>query len=467
MADAHSDDDFDPSSLNLLTAADVIYALESVSARGHKEHIIQAAWDAGLIEFFEGALMAYDALRTYGVRKAPLITDEDDAPQLASTFTWADFKAIAAKLETRELSGNAARDALRAASDTANVRDWNGFYRRVLLKDFKCGCTDSTINKVLGKNGAAAEPYLIPEFSCQLAKNGDDHPKKMIGSKLIDIKLDGVRVLSFLDKDLNEVTHYTREGRINTNFDHIAAMQAKLLPSLKCSMVLDGEMTSRSFQALMKQLNRGKGKADTKDAKLALFDCLPMADFLAGECKLTQTQRHEALVEFQPLLDEISGGAIYVVPKLRVDLNTKEGQQALKEFNAETIEAGYEGVMIKDPSSTYRTKRTDAWLKIKPWITVDLEVIGFEPGKPESKFANTLGGLICRGTDQGKLIEVTVGGGFSEDLRDEIWANRDAVLGRIVEIKGNALTKSQKGDSWSLRFPVFMQFRGWAPGEKI
>jgi ATP-dependent DNA ligase len=106
-------------------------------------------------------------------------------------------------------------------------------------------------------------------------------------------------------------------------------------------------------------------------------------------------------------------------------------------------------------------------MKIKPFITVDLEVVGFEPGKPESKFSNTLGGLICRGVDQGKLIEVTVGGGYSEELRDQIWSNRDSVLGRIVEIKGDALTKSQTGDSWSLRFPVFMQFRGWVPGEKI
>lgn len=39
---------------------------------------------------------------------------------------------------------------------------------------------------------------------------------------------------------------------------------------------------------------------------------------------------------------------------------------------------------------------------------------------------------------------------------------------RIVEIKGDALTKSQGSeDVWSLRFPVFMQFRGLEPGEKI
>jgi DNA ligase-1 len=465
MAETDTTEDFDPSTLDLRTAADVVSALESRSGRLDKERIVQAAWDAGITVFFEGAVMAYDALRTYGVKKVPLIEDGDDDPMLASTFTWERFKEIASKLETRELSGNTARDVLRAAADSASVRDWNGFYRRVLLKDFKCGCTDSTINKVLKKNGKDAERYIIPEFSCQLAKPGEDHPKKMTGPKLLDIKLDGVRILSFLDKDRNEVTHYTREGRINTNFPHIAAMQAKLLPSLKCSMVLDGEMVSRSFQALMQQLNRSE--ADTKDAKLALFDCLPMEDFLAGECKLTQTQRHEALVQFQPLLDQHSGGTIYVVPKLAVDLSTEAGQKTFKEFNRDAIDAGYEGVMIKDPSATYQTKRTFAWLKIKPKITVDLTVVGFEPGKAEGKFSETLGGMICEGEDQGRKILVTVGGGYSEALRDEIWANQDKVLGRIAEIEADAITKPKTGETYGLRFPQFARFRGWAPGEKL
>jgi ATP-dependent DNA ligase len=145
---------------------------------------------------------------------------------------------------------------------------------------------------------------------------------------------------------------------------------------------------------------------------------------------------------------------------MSVDLATAEGQAQLKEFNRETIDAGYEGIMIKDPDSTYKTKRTDAWLKVKPWITVDVEVIGFEPGKEDSKFKHTLGGLVCRGVDQGKLIEVTVGGGYSEELRDEIWANRDSVLGRIVEVKGDVLTKNRDSEEvWSVRFPVFMGFR--------
>lgn len=450
------------------TPADIIAELESTDGRLDKERIIAQAWHDGVHEFFTGAQMAYDSLRTYGVKKVPLIeTSKDHSnPAGGRLLDWQGFVQLATQLERRELTGNRARDALHAASDQCQVRDWNGFYRRILLKDLKCGVTRITINKVLSQLGPEAQPYIIPVFSCQLAKNGEDHPKKMVGPKLLDIKLDGVRILSFLDKELNTVTQYSRDGRINENFPHIAAQLARLLPHLSKSMVLDGEMVSRSFQALMTQLNR-KSNVDTSDASLALFDVLPMEDFIAGECKLSQTARHEALVDLIPLLSGISQGSIYVVPKMSVDLDTVDGQAALRRFNMDTIEAGYEGVMVKDPNATYQTQRTDAWMKIKPWITVDLEVVGFEPGKSESRFAHTLGALICRGTDQGREIEVSVGGGYTEELRDEIWANQDQVLGRIVEIKGDGLTKNNHaGSAWSLRFPVFLGFRGDTPGEK-
>jgi DNA ligase 1 len=448
------------------TPADVILALEANSSRNKKEEIITDAWNMGIVEFFEGAQMAYDALRTFGIKKVPLIEGDDD-PNFQSAFDWTRFKKIANELETRKLTGNMARDTLRSAADVANIKEWNGFYRRVLLKDLKCGITESTINKVLKavKDPAAAQ-YIIPVFSCQLAKNGEDHPKKLKGAKLLDPKLDGVRIVTILDKEKNTVTQYSRDGRLNENFPQISAALSNLLPHITESIMLDGEMVSRSFQALMKQLNR-KEDVDTSDAKLALFDCVPLKDFLAGECMMTQTERHEALVLFQPHFDTIAAGNIYVIPKLAVDLDSEEGQTTFKEFNRETVDAGFEGIMVKDPDATYRTKRTDAWLKIKPFITIDLEVVAVEPGTPGTKYQYTTGALLCRGVDQGRNIEVSVGSGFSEELREQMWANKDSVINRIVEIKGDVLTKSQDSDIWSLRFPTFLQFRGWNPGEKI
>jgi DNA ligase 1 len=438
--------------------SDVIAQLEATASRLEKEQILREAWAAGCVEFFEGAKLAYHALTVFHINKAPLFEELQDPQGFTATLTWERFRDLLHKLQRREITGNEARDTIRAASDAATAADWNGWYRRILLKDLKCGITESTINKILGEIGGTALHYQIPVFSCQLAKNGEDHPRKMSGYKYLDVKLDGVRILTIIDIENQTVTQYSRDGRRNDRFSNITGDLYKLIPNLRQSIVLDGEMISRSFQDLMKQLNR-KEDVDTSDAKLALFDIIPLADFLAGETVLTQVDRHEVLVGMQPMIQAACGDRVYVIPKMMVNLDTPEGQAQFKEFNNDTVAAGYEGIMIKDPLATYRTKRTDAWLKIKPFITVDLEVVGVEPGKPESKFKHTLGGLLCRGTDQGKAIEVMVGGGYTEELRDEIWHSKDTVIGRTVEIKGDALTRAQDGDTWSLRFPVFMGFR--------
>jgi len=223
---------------------------------------------------------------------------------------------------------------------------------------------------------------------------------------------------------------------------------------------------SASFQTLMKQVNR-KEKVDTSDSRLVLFDIIPLRAFRAGEYKVGQEQRHLALCELSNKLEELTQGVVVVEPKLKINLDTADGQAKLQEFNRQVLDEGLEGVMVKDPNAAYKTKRTDGWLKIKPWITVDLVIVDVEQGTAESKFAHTLGALVCEGEDNGKRIRVNVGSGFSEELRDQIWKARDKVVGRIVEIKGDALTLDQNQDTWSLRFPVFMQFRGWHPGEKI
>lgn len=436
---------------------EIIARLESTPGRLEKEQIIYEAWEAGCIEFFEGAKLAYDALITFGVKKVPIIEGDDD-PNFEYSLTWSKFLDISTKLHIRKITGNTAKEVLRAAADSASTKEWNYWYRRILLKDLKCGITEVTINKVLESIGEQALTYIIPVFSCQLAKNADDHPKKISGKKYLDPKLDGVRIVTIIDIDNKTVTQYSRDGRQNDRFTIITEKLTKIIPHLKKSIVLDGEMVSRSFQELMKQLNR-KEDVDTSDARLALFDILFLEDFRRGECLMTQTERQDMLVGLMPILQQHCEDKVYIIPKLLVDLDTVDGNENFKEFNRETVEAGYEGIMVKDPAATYKCKRTDAWLKIKPFITVDLEVIGVERGKPDSRFKDTLGGLVCKGTDQDKIVEVTVGSGYSEELRDEIWKNKDSVIGRIVEIKGDALTKAQDGETWSLRFPVFMNFR--------
>ena len=58
--------------------------------------------------------------------------------------------------------------------------------------------------------------------------------------------------------------------------------------------MLDGEVMSDDFQALMKQVYRKSG-AETDDAYLALFDILPLKEFNNGKSKLNTLDRKKQL----------------------------------------------------------------------------------------------------------------------------------------------------------------------------
>ena len=74
--------------------------------------------------------------------------------------------------------------------------------------------------------------------------------------------------------------------------------------------------------------------------------------------------------------------------------------------------------------------------------------------------------LVCEGVDNDRNIRVNVGSGLSDSDRDEYWAARDQLLGHVVEVEADAVTQNQDG-TYSLRFPRFVRFRGFEPGDKL
>ena len=149
--------------------SDVIAQLEATPGRLDKESIVRRAWDQGCVEFYQGAKLAYDALVTFGVKKAPIIED-GDMPGFVPSMDWIKFNALLERLRKRQLTGNAARDALLAAADVSSTADWNGWYRRLLLKDLKCGVTESTINKVLEAivDGPGTARVMLSQLSARV-----------------------------------------------------------------------------------------------------------------------------------------------------------------------------------------------------------------------------------------------------------------------------------------------------------
>ena len=432
----------------------IIEKLELHPSRLDKEKIILEAMEKGLDDFFEGIRMALDPLVTFGVKMVPEKKDEKN-----QHYEWKDFKELANKLIKRDLTGHAARDAILLAMDSSTKKEWNSFYRRVLIKDLRCGVSEKTVNKVAKK----FPKYAIPIFSCPLAHDSANHEKKMIGKKQIEIKLDGVRVLTIIRK--NKVEMFSRNGKQFHNFGHIIEEIENVIKEnpTPYDLVLDGEVMSANFQDLMKQVHRKDGK-QTKDAVLHLFDLCPLTNFQKGRWETNQAER-SLLVKEWVAKHSILLKHVQTLDWENVDLDTIDGQKRFVELNKSAVEGGYEGVMIKDPQAMYECKRTHSWLKAKPFIEVTLKVVSVEEGTGRNE--GRLGAILVEGQDDGYKYRLSCGSGFSDIQRDEYWSKRDDLIGQLVEIRADAKTKSQDAETFSLRFPRFKCFRGFKAGEKV
>lgn len=230
-------------------------------------------------------------------------------------------------------------------------------------------------------------PGTLEEFSIRLFRPvkpmlartaaGVEEALARHGRAALETKLDGARIQ--VHKAGDEVRIYTR--RLNDETDALPELveAARALPASE--LVLDGEALAlradgrpRRFQDTMRRFGRVKD-VDALRAKLPLsaffFDCL--------------------LLDGEPLLD-LAGSERWaaldraVPERLRVERIAADGPEEARAFLRRMLEAGHEGVMVKDPAAPYVAGRRGAtWLKVKPAWTMDLVVLAAEWGHGRRK----------------------------------------------------------------------------------
>ena len=167
----------------------IIKELESDNSRLFKESIIEK--NLNNISFQEGLSMCLDPLVTFGVKQVP------DSTKDGKGLKWDSFKNSVNLLIEREKTGHAARDLIIELVNASKQNEWNDWYRRILIKDLRCGVSEKTVNNVAKKMDLE---FRVPVFSCMLAHDGAKHPKKIKGDCLVEYKYDGVRVIAIVKK---------------------------------------------------------------------------------------------------------------------------------------------------------------------------------------------------------------------------------------------------------------------------
>lgn len=434
--------------------------LTQSDSRLHKEEVLRQALaqsvlgDTSAQTFLTLLKACYNPYVVYGVKQIP-----DTVGIFNAENPWEDFNQLLQNLSTRKITGNTARDAIEELSYRFDSDEWNNFLAPVLRRDMRAGISDKTTNKIC-KNTV----YEIPIFGCQLATNCENRPE-MKSIKRLEPKLDGVRVLMTVipSDDQVSVISYSRNGKVFENFtdienqitQHFSALIGKtnIAKQLSAGFVLDGEVTGNTFQELMRQARR-KENVQANDSVFNIFDIIPLEDFRNGLYRKSLSYRIEILESMRSVIEQMPN--VTLLTHIMVDMDTAAGKDQFNRYCKDMVNAGFEGVMIKDIYSPYEAKRNTFWLKYKPVHDYDLTVIGLEEGT--GKNAGRLGALVCEGFEDGKHITVNVGSGFTDDDRDSFWANSNSVIGQTAVVLADAITQNMDG-SYSLRFPRFKTFR--------
>jgi DNA ligase 1 len=287
-----------------------------------------------------------------------------------------------------------------------------------------------------------------------------------LGEVVVEAKLDGARVQ--VHRDGGEVAVFTR-NLLDVGHRVPEVVEAALrLPVM--SVVLDGEAIAlgpddrpRAFQDTMQRFGRERD-----------------LDRVRGENPLSvrffDVLHHDGDdVLDLPLRGRLEVLRTVVPAEARVDqLLTADPDEALR-FLRNTLQAGHEGVMVKDLDAPYEAgRRGAAWRKVKPVHTLDLVVLAAEWGSGRRRGWLSNLHLGCRDDDgEGFVMLGKTFKGLTDEVlswqTEQLLARQTRREGHVVHVRPELVVEiALDGLVRSPRYPGglalrFARVRGYRP----
>ncbi|QSG13750.1 ATP-dependent DNA ligase LigA [Halapricum desulfuricans] len=283
------------------------------------------------------------------------------------------------------------------------------------------------------------------------------------GQAAVEVKYDGARVQVHYDGD--------RARLFSRNMEEVTDALPEVVAFVECELdapaILDGEVVAIDedgemlpFQDVLRRFRRKHDVAKAREnveVRLRAFDCLHAdGEDLLDAALEARRERLERLLS--------TGVSEWWLA---------EDGEAIAEIEAETLEAGHEGIMLKDPESAYTPgRRGKHWRKRKPDVeTLDLVVTGAEWG--EGRRAELLGTFeVSARTPDGYAPVGNVATGITDEqlqslterleshVRSEDGVAVDLDPAVVFEVGYEELQTSSTYESgYALRFPRFLGVR--------
>jgi DNA ligase-1 len=234
----------------------------------------------------------------------------------------------------------------------------------------------------------------------------------------VEWKLDGIRIQ--IHRRGDEVRIYTRN--LNEITDTVPGIVAAARELPVQQAVFDGEaiwMSDHGPAAFQDTVSQLDSEAPLEGIATFLFDVLHIDGY-----DLLDTPLEERATRLETLASDLK------IPSV-VTSDPDVGERVLDE----ALEAGHEGVVVKDTASLYSAgRRGKAWRKVKPVRTYDLVVLGAEwgHGRRQGWLSNLH--LGARDPDSGEFVMVgKTFKGMTDELLD--WQTKE-FLARETERRG-------------------------------
>lgn len=388
----------------------------------------------------------YDSQRKYGVHKfqiQPIYgnkTLEND---------YSDFHDLLDKLANRELTGNAAIDAVEAAI-AQFVEEDKDILAAILHKKLTIGLSKTTFEKITGTSTQTTN--FAVTLACHLEDVKNVNP--IDGTWYASRKCDGIRTVAKIAKNNGKTTveFISRQSKPITTLDNVKPALQWLVRDLDDGVyyadgegcIVDGN-GDEDFQSILKEIRR-------KDWTIA-NPCYQLFDFVTEDEFLGKTKSENFDARYAKMLQMIEGNTFPTIKVLNQEvLNSQADFDRWEKY----VSAGkWEGFMLRK-NEEFKTGRIKTLLKVKKFLDAEYIVKGVEiaemttaePGLGNVKYIGVKSLII-----EQKGFKVNVGSGLTKEQRKEWYADRTKIIGKTVTIKYFEETQDQSG-SYSLRFPV-------------
>ena len=321
----------------------------------------------------------------------------------------------------------------------------------IITKDFKCGVTDLTAYghiPGLERNWRERKGHSLIDN-----KTGELKVNKILGKNVtVTLKLDGFRYK--VVKQGDDTNIYTSSGKLDNTLMEIME-EAKKLPD----GVYDGEVIAHGefenstarFNATTKILGKDGIKTGVD---FIIFDYVNDIEgfFDYREYKVPRYKRLEQARDIIACTE----GLYYIKLASVYCNNTKATDSIINNIYGiyeKVINEGEEGLVIDIADASYVRAKGTSMFKMKPEVSGDFKVVDVIEGK--GKDAGRLGAFVIEYKDN----IVHVGSGLTDSIREEVWADPDKYIGKLIEVVYFGETKDEKTGLASIRLPRFKRFR--------